>query len=106
MEVSSAVKEKIEELMADDSDLTITVANDTSDTILDSLKRRSRDNGSGGYHLHAHHFPVLGDYKASLIVGSSIPDSICVLDCDHDGRIFVERYHDECAGTRRRHDGR
>ena len=38
MEVSSAVKEKIEELMADDSDLTITVANDTSDTILDSLK--------------------------------------------------------------------
>ena len=59
MEVSSAVKEKIEELMADDSDLTITVANDTSDTILDSLKRRSRDNGSGGYYLHAHHFPVL-----------------------------------------------
>ncbi len=38
MEVSSAVKEKVEELMADDSDLTITVANDTSDTILDSLK--------------------------------------------------------------------
>lgn len=51
-------------------------------------------------------FLFFGDYKASLIVRLDSDFDFDVLDCDHDGRIFVERYHDECAGTRRRHDGR
>lgn len=76
MEVSSAVKEKIEELMADDSDLTITVANDTSDTILDSLKDVAETMVLAIIISMFIIFLFFGDYKASLIVGSSIPTSI------------------------------
>ena len=76
MEVSSAVKEKIEELMADDSDLTITVANDTSDTILDSLKDVAETMVLAVIISMLIIFLFFGDYKASLIVGSSIPTSI------------------------------
>ena len=76
MEVSSAVKEKVEELMADDSDLTITVANDTSDTILDSLKDVEETMILAVIISMFIIFLFFGDYKASLIVGSSIPTSI------------------------------
>ena len=76
MEVSSAVKEKVEELMADDSDLTITVANDTSDTILDSLKDVAETMVLAVIISMFIIFLFFGDYKASLIVGSSIPTSI------------------------------
>lgn len=76
MEVSSAVKEKVEELMVDDSDLTITVANDTSDTILDSLKDVAETMVLAVIISMFIIFLFFGDYKASLIVGSSIPTSI------------------------------
>ena len=78
MEVSSAVKEKVEELMADDSDLTITVANDTSDMILDSLKDVAETMVLAVIISMFIIFLFFGDYKASLIVGSSIPTSILV----------------------------
>ena len=88
-------------------DLTITVANDTSDTILDSLKDVAETMVLAVIISMFIIFLFFGDYKG-------VPDrrkfdsdfDFDVLDCDHDGRIFVERYHDECAGTRRRHDGR
>lgn len=62
--------------MADDSDLTITVANDTSDTILDSLKDVAETMVLAVIISMLIIFLFFGDYKASLIVGSSIPTSI------------------------------
>ena len=104
MEVSSAVKEKIEELMADDSDLTISVANDTSDTILDSLKDVAETMVLAVIISMLIIFLFFGDYKASLIVGSSIPTSILMSLIAITMAGFS--LNDECAGTRRRHDGR
>ena len=60
-------KEKVEELMADDSDLTITVANDTSDTILDSLKDVAETMVLAVIISMFIIFLFFGDYKASLI---------------------------------------
>lgn len=76
MEVSKAVHETIEELMAGDSDLTIEVANDTSETILDSLYDVAETMVMAVVISMFIIFLFFGDYKASLIVGSSIPVSI------------------------------
>lgn len=76
MEVSSAVKEAIESLEADDSDLEITVARDTSDTILESLMDVAETMILAVVISMVIIFLFFGDYKASLIVGSSIPTSI------------------------------
>ena len=91
MEVSSAVKEKIEELMADDSDLTITVANDTSDTILDSLKDVAETMVLAVIISMLIIFLFFGDYKASLIVGSSIPTSILMSLKDQAHSLYQQR---------------
>ena len=76
MEVSKAVRKTVEELMADDSDLTIEVANDTSETILDSLYDVAETMVMAVVISMFIIFLFFGDYKASLIVGSSIPVSI------------------------------
>ena len=76
MEVSSAVKTAIKSLEADDSDLEITVARDTSDTILESLMDVAETMVLAVVISMVIIFLFFGDYKASLIVGSSIPTSI------------------------------
>ncbi|MFQ8840903.1 MAG: efflux RND transporter permease subunit [Clostridium fessum] len=107
MEVSSAVKEKVEELMADDSDLTITVANDTSDTILDSLKDVAETMVLAVIISMFIIFLFFGDYKASLIVGSSIPTSILMsLIAITMAGFSLNVITMSALGTRRRHDGR
>lgn len=76
MEVSNAVKETIETLTADDSDLTIEIVNDSADTILDSLKDVAVTMILAVVISMIIIFLFFGDVKASLIVGSSIPTSI------------------------------
>ena len=76
MEVSNAVKETIETLTADDSDLTIEIVNDSADTILDSLKDVAVTMILAVVISMIIIFLFFGDMKASLIVGSSIPTSI------------------------------
>lgn len=76
MEVSTAVKTAIKSLEADDSDLEITVARDTSDTILESLMDVAETMVLAVVISMVIIFLFFGDYKASLIVGSSIPTSI------------------------------
>ena len=76
MEVSDAVHKTIGTLLADDADLGIEVARDTSDTILDSLIEVAQTMVMAVGISMAIIFLFFGDYKASLIVGSSIPTSI------------------------------
>ena len=76
MEVSEAVHKTIETLLADDADLGIEVARDTSDTILDSLIEVAQTMVMAVGISMVIIFLFFGDYKASLIVGSSIPTSI------------------------------
>ena len=76
MDVSDAVKEAIEALEMDDSDLEITIANDTADSIVDSLSEVAETMVLAVIISMAIIFLFFGDWKASLIVGSSIPTSI------------------------------
>lgn len=76
MEVSSAVKAVIEKLEADDENLSIRIAQDTADSITSSLKDVAVTLVLAVLISMVIIFIFLGDYKASLIVGSSIPTSI------------------------------
>lgn len=76
MEVSSAVKSAIEALEAADENLHINVANDTSESIMDSLMDVAETMVLAVIISMIVIFLFFGDYKASLIVGSSIPTSI------------------------------
>lgn len=76
MEVSEAVGETIESLMAGDSDLNIEIVNDSADTILDSLKDVAETMILAVIISMIIIFLFFGDLKASMIVGSSIPTSI------------------------------
>jgi HAE1 family hydrophobic/amphiphilic exporter-1 len=76
MEVSSAVKEVIEKLEADDENLSIRIAQDTADSITSSLKDVAVALVLAVLISMVIIFIFFGDYKASLIVGSSIPTSI------------------------------
>ena len=76
IEVSKAVNEVIEALQAEDSSLHIHVANDKADSILDSLKDVAKTMVLAVFISMVVIFMFFGDYKASLIVGSSIPTSI------------------------------
>lgn len=76
MEVSEAVKEAIEILTADDPDLNIEIANDSADTIIDSLSDVAETMVLAVIISMIIIFLFFGDLKASLIVGSSIPTSI------------------------------
>lgn len=78
MELSSEVKEVIADLMASDEDLSIEIVRDEADTILSSLQ----DVGVTMVLAVVISMVIIilffGDFKASLIVGSSIPISILV----------------------------
>ena len=76
MEVSKAVQKAVASLEAADDGLTITVARDTADTILSSLQDVAVTMVLAVVISMAIIFIFFGDYKASLIVGSSIPTSI------------------------------
>ena len=76
MDVSKAVMKTIDALKAADEGLTITVARDTADSILSSLKDVAYTMVLAVLISMAIIFVFFGDYKASLIVGSSIPTSI------------------------------
>lgn len=76
MEVSSAVKAVIEKLEADDENLSIRIAQDTADSITSSLKDVAVTLVLAVLISMVIILIFFGDYKASLIVGSSIPTSI------------------------------
>lgn len=76
IEVSKAVNKAIKALEEDDPSLHIHVARDTADTILDSLKDVAETMVLAVIISMVVIFMFFGDYKASLIVGSSIPTSI------------------------------
>lgn len=76
MDVSSAVQKTIASLEAADEDLKITVARDTADSILSSLQDVAVTMVLAVIISMIIILIFFGDYKASLIVGSSIPTSI------------------------------
>lgn len=78
MECSNDVRAVVDELVAEDSDLTIEIANDSSETIMDSLKDVAFTMVLAVVISMIIIFMFFGDVKASLIVGSSIPTSILV----------------------------
>ncbi len=78
MELSRQVKEVIEALGDEDEDLSIEVVRDEADTIISSLKDVAVTMVLAILISMAIIFLFFGDFKASLIVGSSIPISILV----------------------------
>ena len=76
MDLSKQVKQVIKNLEADDENLTITIARDEADSILDSLKDVAETMVMAVVISMIIIFLFFGDFKASLIVGSSIPTSI------------------------------
>lgn len=78
MDVSSEVQEVIQSLEADDENLDIRIVRDTADSILSSLKDVALTLILAAIISMIIIFIFFGDYKASLIVGSSIPTSILV----------------------------
>ena len=76
MDLSKQVQQVIKSLQNDDEDLTITVARDEADSILDSLKDVAETMVMAVVISMIIIFLFFGDFKASLIVGSSIPTSI------------------------------
>lgn len=76
MDLSNQVNKAISSLQADDADLQIQVARDEADTIMSSLKDVAVTMVLAVVISMIIIFVFFGDYKASLIVGSSIPTSI------------------------------
>lgn len=78
MALSKAVNNVVRSLMKQDSDLNITVVSDSSESILDSLASVAETLILAIIISMVIIWLFLGDLKASLIVGSSIPVSILV----------------------------
>ena len=78
MDLSKQVQKVIKNLQGDDENLTITVARDEADSILDSLKDVAETMVIAVVISMVIIWLFFGDIKASLIVGSSIPTSILV----------------------------
>ena len=76
MDLSKQVQKVIKNLQGDDENLTITVARDEADSIQDSLKDVAETMVMAVVISMIIIFLFFGDFKASLIVGSSIPTSI------------------------------
>ena len=76
MDLSKQVQKIIKSLQNDDDDLTITVARDEADSIQDSLKDVAETMVMAVVISMIIIFMFFGDFKASLIVGSSIPTYI------------------------------
>ncbi len=78
MEVSSKVQEVIKELESEDENLAIEIVRDSADSIISSLKDVASTLVLAAGISMVIIFIFFGDYKASMIVGSSIPASILV----------------------------
>ncbi|MEG2700813.1 MAG: efflux RND transporter permease subunit, partial [Hungatella sp.] len=76
METSQAVTRVAERLRAADPDLEMIVVNDNSEMIQSSLKSVTNTMAMAVLVSMAIIFLFFGDFKASMIVGSSIPVSI------------------------------
>lgn len=76
MDMSSDVRKVVDALAADDPDLHIEIARDEADSILSSLQDVGVTMVLAVLISMAIIFVFFGDFKASLIVGSSIPTSI------------------------------
>lgn len=76
MDVSADVQEAVAALQADDEDLHITIARDEADSIVSSLQDVAVTMVLAVVISMVIIFIFFGDFKASLIVGSSIPTSI------------------------------
>ena len=76
MDMSSDVRKVVDALAADDPDLHIEIARDEADTILSSLQDVGVTMVLAVLISMVIIFVFFGDFKASLIVGSSIPTSI------------------------------
>lgn len=76
VDVSKAVYQVIDELVAEDSDLEIVVVNDTSDQIRSSLKDVGQTIVIAIVLSMLILFLFYGEFRASMIVGTSIPISI------------------------------
>lgn len=76
VDVSKSVNRTIKTLQAEDPDLEIVVVNDTSDDIKSSLESVTSTLAMAVVLSMIIIFLFFGDFKASLIVGSSIPVSI------------------------------
>ncbi len=76
MDMSEDVHEVVDALLADDEDLHIEIARDEADSILSSLQDVGVTMVLAVLISMVIIFVFFGDYKASLIVGSSIPTSI------------------------------
>ena len=76
MDMSKQVQKVIKNLEGDDENLTITIARDEADSIIDSLKDVAETMIMAVGISMVIIFLFFGDIKASLIVGSSIPTSI------------------------------
>ena len=76
MDLSKQVQKIIKSLQNDDDDLSITVAREEADSIQDSLKDVAETMVMAVVISMIIIFLFFGDFKASLIVGSSIPTSI------------------------------
>lgn len=76
VEVSDSVQKTIQALTAADPDLEVTVVSDTSDSIKDSLKSVMQTMVMAVIVSMIIIFLFFGEFKASLIVGTSIPLSI------------------------------
>lgn len=76
--VSSKVTKAIDELNAENPEYTITAVYDSSETILDSIKSIAQTLALGVLITMLVLFVFFGDFKGSLIVGSSMPVSLLV----------------------------
>lgn len=76
MDLSSQVNKAVASLQADDADLQIQIVRDEADSIMSSLKDVAVTMVLAVVISMIIIFVFFGDYKASLIVGSSIPTSI------------------------------
>ncbi len=76
MSLSGQVEDTIRSLTAGDPNLTVTVVNDSSDNIMESLMSVAETMVMAVVISMAIIWLFFGDWKASLIVGSSIPVSI------------------------------
>lgn len=76
--VSSKVTKVIDELNAENPEYTITAVYDSSETIMDSIKSIAQTLVLGVLITMLVLFVFFGDFKGSLIVGSSMPVSLLV----------------------------
>ena len=107
VELSEQVKETIDTLLSRDSDLRISIINDSADSIRSSLSSAAFSLFLAVVVAMIIIWLFFGELRASLIVGSSIPLSIlAALICMSRMGFFSEHDYAQLPGSRCRHDGR